>query len=130
MDLTLNVPSIDKEASTDGVWLDYQPDISFRIARDGNPGYKKAINTLYKVNKTFIDNKTLSDEQSNAMMNKIIATYILVDWKGLKNGDEDFPYSIESAIELLSDERYGELRTWIITQSKQIENYRSEEQKK
>ena len=128
--MDLNLPSVDIALEEDGAWIDFTENVSFCIARIGSPEYKTALRKEYNRNKRFIDNGTMSDEQSDKVLIGLQAKYILKGWKGLKNGKDKFPYSEENAVSLLSDPSYAEIRAWILEQSNSIENYRAEETKK
>jgi hypothetical protein len=127
--LTLNIDGIDESKSA-GVEFEYQKGIFFTIARNNNPEYKKTLKALYKKNKRFIDKQTLTDEQADELLCEAISQHILVGWKGLMNGKEEFKYTQQAAKELLLNETYLELREWIVEQSQDMDNYRVDDQKK
>lgn len=128
--LNLNIKAIDLEKSEAGVWIEYDGGIEFLIARSNTPAYRKAVKQMHKRYKRQIENETLSDEKSDRLMAELMAEHILLDWTGMKNGDEEFKYSRESAIAFLSDERYAEVRQWIMAQADDLENFRQDEVKK
>lgn len=128
--LNLNVPSIDQAMSTDGVWCEFSSKISFLIGRDGIDGFVRAVKASYRQNEYAINSGTLSDDEDDKQMVDILVEYILLGWKGLKDGNKELPYTPENAKKLLLDKRYFELRKWIILQSKNMENFREQEIKK
>lgn len=126
----LNIGAIDLEKAEAGTWIEYDNGIEFLIARSNTPAYRKAVRHMHKRYKRQIDNETLSDEKSDRLMAELMADHILLDWSGLKNGKEEFKYSRENAVAFLSDERYAEVRLWIMAQADDLENFREDEAKK
>ncbi len=128
--LKLNIPSINLDTAESGAWVDYEKGIKFKIARANTPAYRGAVKRLHKQHKHQIDTETLSDERSDQIVADLMASYVLLDWEGLQNGEADFPYSKENAEALLGDEAYSELRNWIIAQANDMNNFRVKEIKK
>ena len=128
--LDLNIKAIDLDKAASGVWIEYDDGISFLIARSNSPDYRNAVRRMHKQYKFQIDNETLSDAKSDALMAGLIASHILIGWKGLKSAGEDFKYTRDNAVALLSDERYSEIKAWIMAQAEDLENFRNEEVKK
>ena len=128
--LELNIKAIDLEKAAGGVWIEYEDGIWFLIARSNSPAYRGAVRRMHKQHKHQIENETLSDAKSDALMADLIAAHILVGWKGLKSGSKEFPYSFANAVALLSSEAYSEIRAWVMAQAEDLENFRSNEAKK
>lgn len=128
--LQLNLKAIDLDISESGVWLEYDDGIEFLIARANTPGYRGAVKKIQKIHKRQIDSDTLSDAKADKLAAETMADWVLKDWKGLKNGKIDFEYNRENCIAFLSDERYLEIRRWIMVQADDLENYRLETVKK
>ena len=129
-ELKLNVRGVDLGKAADGVWIAYEGDIEFKIARANTPGYRDAIKRLHRQHKHQIESGTMSEQLSDNLLADLMAEHILVDWKGLMNGKEEFKYSKNAAKTFLKDERYAEIREWIMVQAQNVENYRNEEGKK
>jgi len=129
-ELKLNLRGTDLDKATAGVWIEYEEGISFRIARANTPGYRDALKKMTRQHKRQIEQGTLSDAKSDRLMAELMADWILLDWKGMKNGKEDFPYSRENARAFLSAEQYADIKEWIMQQALEAENYRAETQKK
>ena len=131
MDLSkINLPRVDSKTSDKGVWCDITPSCSCLIGRYGNTGHKEAIKRLVKHNKTFIDKGTMDNDLAERMLGDIMAEHILLDWKGMLNGDKELPYDKETAKLVLADPELYEFREWVEAQSKNIENFRLEKIKK
>lgn len=99
MDLSKRITN--EEAKTRTIWYDID-DASFCIRELTR--IPKALNLLRnsqgKINKT---GKSLSYEEDTRMTLKIVKDHILVDWAGLYNDGEEFPYSQENAHWLLTN---------------------------
>ena len=128
--LELNLQGVDLEKAAAGVLINYEGAISFRIARANTQGYRNAVRKIMKMHKRQIDNGSLGDEAADKITAKLMAQHILIDWEGLTNGGEEFPYTTENAQDFLADERYAEIREWIMAQAQDLENFRVEEAKK
>lgn len=128
--LELNIKAIDLEKAAAGVWIEYDDGISFLIARSNSPEYRSAIRRMHKQHKHQIENQTLSDAKSDQLMAGLMATHILIGWKGLKSHGEEFKYTRDNAEAMMEDERYSEIRAWVMAQAEDLENFRSEEAKK
>jgi len=128
--LDLNLQGVDLEKAAAGVLIQYEGPIKFRIARANTPGYRSAVRRIMKMHKRQIENGSLSDEQSDKITAQLMAEHILVDWEGLSNDGENFPYTKENAEAFLGDPQYAEIREWIMAQAQDLENFRSEEAKK
>ena len=128
--LDLNIPSINLDTANEGSWIVYQGDISFCIARSGNPAYKSALAAMYKVNKRGIDGGSLPDGKAEILMNDLVSRHIVKGWKGLVSNGEPVEFTVDACNAILNDERYTELRDWILEMSRENENFREEERKK
>lgn len=128
--LELNLQGVDLDKAATGVMIPYEHGVSFRIARANTPGYREAVRRIIKLHKRQLDSGSMGDAESDKITAKLMAKHILVDWEGMKNGGKDFPYSVENAEEFLLDERYAEIREWIMAQAQDLENFRGEQIKK
>ena len=119
--LQLNIPSVDTGKAAEGVWIDYEDSIRFKIARANTPAYREAVKKIHRQHKRQIDAGTMSDSLSDSIMAGLMAEHILVDWEGLMNGGEEFPYTKEHAEQLLAAEEFTEIREWIMMQAQDNE---------
>lgn len=128
--LQLNLKAIDLDTSESGVWKEYDEGIEFLVARSNTPGYRGAVKRIQKQHKRQLETDSLSDVKSEKLAAELMSDHILKGWKGLNNSGEVFEYNRENAIAFLSDERYIEIRRWIMTQADDLENFRQDEVKK
>ena len=108
----LNVPSLNMDLSTDGVWFNFTPDISFKIARDGNPAHERALQAGIKRFRKMEEKGEI--RQLKQVRNELLTKYILKDWKGLTDGDEPLPYTQEAALAIISDPQYESIKLFIL----------------
>lgn len=130
MSLNLNVQAVDLDSSVEGVFIDYDDGISFKIGRVNTEPYVKAVKLIHKRYQTKIDSGTLNDKLSSKLMAEVMVDHIFLDWKGMKNNGEEFVYNRENALAFLNDEQYFEIRLWIMKQAANLDNFRKEEIKK
>ena len=113
--MNLNVPSLNMDLSSEGVWFNFTPDISFRIARDGNPAHERALQSRVKRFRKMEEKGEI--RQLKQARNEMLSQYILKDWKGLKDGNKDLPFSQESALAIISDPQYESIKIFILESS-------------
>lgn len=76
------------------------PGISLQVRSMSAPTVAKALGrALRKAEKV---DDVVPDAVQEEIDNDIIATHVLVDWKGFTEGDKTVPYSPEKALELLT----------------------------
>jgi hypothetical protein len=94
-------PSMEQE----GIWLDYG-DFKIRIARAGgsNVNYAKALEKQAELNKTAIRTNTIKSAQSRALMIKVYATSVLLDWEDVQDENgQTLPFTADNAEKVLTD---------------------------
>jgi len=110
---------------TDGVWHPVQDGFEIKIARIGNPNYNLAMQALSLTSSGSSfgkDKTTISDDE----LVSILASTVVVDWKGLTEQGKEVKYSVKKAKEILLDPRYQDLRRWVIRMASDATNYREE----
>lgn len=118
--------AIDKVARKEGVWKEYDGG-EFKIS------YLSAIDRIRMREATYDKVKDKDSKEERLEVNeekqvKYIAEHILKDWKGIEDykTDEPVPYSVEAAIEELTDSE--ELRVFILAVSLGEENYKRQKE--
>lgn len=116
----------DSSAIEFGVWVDFGDGARCKIARFNNPAHAKYIDELRKPYRAILRaGGTIPDEKADEITIKSLARCVLVDWAGFEEDDgSPMPYSVEKAIELLTD--LPDFRNRIAQISMQSENYRIE----
>ncbi len=108
------------EARAKGVWLPYDG-AEFLVAYAESTAYKRAVNKArLKRSPAEIRRKPELLEQIAA---EAMAEAVLLDWRGVKNGEEDFPCTPANKLTLLA---IPEFRDWLATQCNDANNFKSE----
>lgn len=103
----------DEKLEVEGRWVPINDKTSFKIARAHNPHFNRMFQRLYEANKTVIKSKgDLAEETANRMLGEVMASTILVDWKGPVSikGKDLGTYSKAAAQEAL---QLKEFRAWV-----------------
>lgn len=97
----------DKGLETGGRWVDYgEGNGRFLIAHIAMPDspYAKRLQALTKPYKQQIENETADNARIREIMVRAFAEKGILGWQGVKDRyGSDLPYSVESAIQLLSE---------------------------
>lgn len=118
----------DLELEESGVWVDIGEGARLRVARVGNPRYRKRLRELLAPHKRLVRIDKLPEDLSDELVIKAFAETILLDWEGLEDDNgEPIEYSVEHAIELLTGLR--DFRMMVAEIANEQEAFRREEQK-
>ena len=109
--------AVNEALSQDGVWVPYNGDVEFLVARAGNKNYRKVAQAMYKKNERLLDSKTdAAGDKLTEIVVESMAKGILLGWRGnVQFQGEPLPYSLDNARKLLAHERF---RDWIDAQAK------------
>ena len=126
--LDLNLPKLNTESETNGVWFKYNDSISFKIARYGNVEYIREMLKFREEYQPLIDNKEVSEDEAKKILAEVYSRTILKDWKGIEEGDSGkLEYTIQNGVGLLSDERYRDVNEFIVYKAKESSHYYEQE---
>lgn len=74
----------DRDAESKGVWMDYDTDVKFLVARSNNSAYKLYIQNEYSKNERVIERKNeKSDQVAESITLDALCNHILLDWEGV-----------------------------------------------
>lgn len=121
----LNIPSVDMDQANDGVWFSYTPTISFKVARDGHPRHKRALQGKLKQIAKMREKGEFS--RIEHLNNELTVQYILKDWKGLKEGTKALPFDTSTALTIISDPQYEPLKNFVIDCSHEESAFETQE---
>lgn len=125
--LKLNLPSVDMDAASEGVWFPFNDTISFKVARDGNPKHKRALQGKLKQIEKMRDKGDYN--RIEHLTNELIVRYILKDWKGITEGKgKELPFAPDVALTILSDPKYEQIRNFILDSSRDEVEFETEEE--
>ena len=111
-----------------GVWVEYAAGVEFRIARLNNPAYQKCLRKLLKADGRRFRRRRPTDENAEKLTNRALAQHVLVDWRNLEDEDgSPIPYSVEKALEILSDPQYHDIRDFVVEVATDSDVFAAEE---
>ena len=111
---------LDKTAKQQGVWVEFGGGASFKLANFDNPSFTDAFR---KATKPYNDlGKKIPEDDQIEIMARTMSQFIVLDWKGVFDGDEELPYSAENAYRLLKELEW--IRDRIIAEARDLENFR------
>ncbi len=109
-------------AEKEGVIVEFGT-AKFKIARKGNPGYRKLLGKLYKMNRIILESKgDAAEKKSDEILSDVISKTILVGWEGVESKGKPLAFSQEAAYEMLL--KYKEFRAFIDTSSEELERFK------
>ncbi|HEY7821606.1 MAG TPA: hypothetical protein VIG24_02170 [Acidimicrobiia bacterium] len=112
---------LDKDAKQNGVWVDFGGGASFKIANFDNPSFTDAFR---KATKPYNDlGKKIPEDDQIEIMARTMSNFIVLDWKGVFDGDNELPYSPDAAYRLLKELEW--IRTRIIKEAQDLEHFRA-----
>lgn len=116
----------DKDLEREGVWVDMSGGASIKVARIGNPEYKRMFQKITTPYKQQLRTNNMDEDIAEELLIKAMASTILLDWKGIYEGDEEMKYSIENAEKVLRD--LPDFRVFVTEVSSEMELFRQGEQ--
>jgi len=99
---------LEKKTSEDGIWVDFEDDISGEILKlkvlpSNSIDYLKAKHSIERQNRS----KNITDDKQYIINLKIIAKALVIDWEGVKDVEgKDLPYSEKDMVDLLTKCEY------------------------
>ncbi len=134
--MALNIAkyATDSSKEENGVWQEWDDEVSFCIRRISSDKSQKAREEAEKPHKIKARNGTLSDDTNQEIAIYQLAYGVLADWKGLADVAEDgtvteIPFSPAKALEILSDDQYKDVRNFILQTSLDRDLYKKEADK-
>jgi hypothetical protein len=113
-----------KNKEVQGVWMPGPDGSSFRVARLGNENFTKLSGVLMKPYRKLIQMGQADDKVISQIAAEVTSRTILLDWKGVKDGGADVPYSTEAAKARLLE--YPDFADFISALSAQQSQYQDE----
>lgn len=113
----------DQKLELNGVWRNVGQGLRLLVARDNNPEYLKAVRKAMAPYKSKFQRDSLSVEESETMMSRIMADTILLDWENLEDDkNKKIKYTPDAAFEYF--ETYPEFKTLVTQLSSDVDFYR------
>lgn len=124
MDLTK--VAIDTVKEVEGIWFNIDGETSILVARMYNPNFNKLFEKESAPYRSTAKRGLLGNEKAEQIMSKVIASTVLLDWKGLQLNGEDLPYNTKNCIEILTNIKYAPFKQLVIDFAEDQANYREE----
>jgi hypothetical protein len=123
MKFDINDFRTDEDKQTTGVWIDFGGGASFKLASLENPIF---LEEFRKATKPYTDlgREVPADEQEDIML-RLVASHIILDWKGVFDGDDELPYSFDNAHKLVTEIKW--VRDRILMEAKNIANFKADQ---
>lgn len=124
--MDINQLRTDLSAEEQGVWVTYQGDVQFKLARIDNPRYTAKLAAAIKPHRKAIRTDTMPDKDLLEITTAVLAETVVLDWKGIEEDGKPVKYSVEKAKEFLLDPSLKDVTEWICTFAKDAANYRND----
>lgn len=123
----INNLRVDPEKANEGTWVNYRGGSRLKIAKLNNKDYqdfraRKALEFSAVLQKADEE----ADEKAEEITVEGLARHVLKDWEGFGSGDEETEYSVEKAIELLSDPQLADFREDVVNLAANQSHFRPE----
>ncbi len=118
----MNLKTYATDASKkDGVKLEFDGAL-FTVASSDRPQWDRALERATK--KHSAGARKADPALARTIMIEALANAVLITWEGVKDGEEDFPPTLENKIRILSET--PEFRNWVVRQSDDLANFAAE----
>jgi len=118
----------DEDLEYNGAWVEYSEGFSLRIARFNNPEHVELLRKRQKSELRSIveiTEETIKDEDMRAILRETMAQFVLKDWKGLLDDDDQLiQFSVDEAYKALHHDDFFRV---CFQESKRIENFKKSE---
>lgn len=125
MDL-LKAFSTNKKKEEEGVWVEGPDGAKFLIARMGNKRAVKLAERLMRPHRAAQRKGNLDDKVLTSVTYQVMADTILLDWKGVKIGGKEEPYSPELGKRLFNE--IPDFADFVSDYAQQMKQYQDDEE--
>lgn len=116
----------DPNLANGGVWHNLDETTRIKVAKLNNPRFLEAVRARIEEAKTNGVGELTEDEKERITL-EAMAEGVLVDWEGFTLGGEEYPYSYENALKLLSAPQLADLKETVSRLSIGDEIFRSQQ---
>lgn len=106
----------DKKLEEDGVWIDFGDGLKVKVRRLSSKHSRETRRKLEKPYVAQFRNREMPDSLQDEILNKQVATSIIVDWEGVPNPDnpkEMLVFSPDNALDMIK--KFSDFRDDILT---------------
>lgn len=107
----------DVSSEQEGVWVNYEHGIRLKIARIGNPSWKKFIRKNRSLDQTLelMNGNGADADRAEEQTMEAVAHTVLTGWEGVTDDDDnEIPYSPEKALEFFQSPALRDFYTDVI----------------
>lgn len=116
---------VDRDLEADGVWVEFRDGMEVRVARAGNPEFRKLWRALTRPYQRQLRTGTLSPQKEDELTVRCMARALLRDWRGLEDeSGEPIGYDPAFAERLLMDS--PELRNFVSDVATEYQMFREQ----
>lgn len=127
MAFDLKAYATDKTREIEGSWEEIAEGTRLLVARVNNPEYLKRYRRIPRAIRQQIQNGLMGDEQTDAVICRMLADTILLDWEGLSDEGRTLSYSKEKAYEMLR--KYPDFRELVWGMANDMSRFKAEDAK-
>ena len=111
----LSSVKIDPDLETKGVWVAFEGDMKFLIARAGNPAFQERMRKLREPIIDALRRRSADPEKVEAMIQDAVAHHVLLDWENVTD-DEGKPihYTPEVGIATFANPGYRDVYRFVM----------------
>lgn len=126
MKFDINEFRTDEDKKASGVWVDFGGGASFKLA---SLEHAEFVEAFRKETKPYTDlGREVPEADQEEIMLRLTARHIVLDWKGVYDGDDELPYSYDNALKLLTEIKW--VRDRILLEARKVANFRAEQREK
>lgn len=110
---------VDQELVDSGVWVDLGADASICIR---SLDYSPFTDEFRKATKPYMTmGRDVPEDDQKAIMIRLVAKHIITDWKGIFDGDDELPYSVDNALRVLGE--IDAMFVRVIAEARKVANF-------
>lgn len=111
----------DKAVEAEGAWIDAGGGARLKVARMGNPAFKREFRERTASHKLAMKSRTMDDADAERILCAVMARTILLGWEGLQIAGEALKYSVANAETVLLE--YPDFRDLVTAEAGDIQHF-------
>lgn len=115
----------DPELELNGVWVEIGQGARVKVARTNNKRYTERMQALMRPHRRQLRMGQLDDEVFDAILIRVVAETVLLDWENLEDGGKPIPYNTENAMRLMTE--FPDFRNVVAEIAQEMETFRAVE---
>ena len=103
-----------KDIKEEGVWFDIDGETKLLIASMQNKHFTSYLRKISQPYLAHLEEGRLDAEVAKHLVHQAAAKTILLDWKGLKNNGEEWPYTEENCKRIMTEAQYSDFQNLVM----------------